>query len=288
MKPYLNNFFIKYKSMDKEKFIISHFKSKFIGDDGAVVGNLVYAKDLFCENSHFKKGWLSYENIAYKAMIVNISDIVVMNALPKYALIGLALPKDISSKEIKSLYSGFNKACKEFNVEIIGGDTISSDLLSICVTMIGELNSKPVIRKNVKIGDIMCFTGVLGSCLKTLKTLQRLGKANSKSRFFKPILRDKFFYKCAKFINSAMDISDGLSRDLGRLADINGVNFKFIKKLDKFILNSGEEYEILFSVKKRNLRRVLNEAKRFRIKVTPFAKAVKGRYKKYGRTEHFE
>ncbi|ASM39905.1 thiamine monophosphate kinase [Campylobacter sputorum subsp. bovis] len=287
MKPCLNNFFIKYETMDKEKFIISHFKSKFIGDDCAVVGNLVYAKDLFCENSHFKKGWLSHKEIAYKSMIVNISDIIVMNALPKYALIGLSVPKNIKKDDIKALYDGFNKACNEFNIEIIGGDTISSDLLSISVTMIGELISKPTMRKNLKMGDILCFTGELGSSLKSLQILQRLGKPNLKSRFFKPILRDKFFYKSSKFINAAMDISDGLSRDLERLADINGVNFKFIKKLSKFELRSGEEYEILFSVEKRKLNRVLNEAKKARIKVTPFAKVIKGRYKRYGKTEHF-
>lgn len=287
MKPCLNVFFIKCQSMDKEKYIISHFKSKFIGDDGAVIGNLVYVKDLFCENSHFKKGWLSYKQIAYKSMMVNISDIIVMNAMPKYALIGLSVPKDIQKSDISALYDGFNEACREFNVEIIGGDTISSDLLSISVTMIGELVSKPTKRKDLRIGDILCFSGKLGSSLKALNSLLRLGKPSTNSRFFKPVLRDKFFYKSSKFINAAMDISDGLNRDLGRLADINGVDFKFIKKLNKFELKSGEEYEVLFSVNKRNLKRVINEGKKARISITPFAKVIKGRYKKYGKTEHF-
>lgn len=273
--------------MDKEKYIISHFKSKYIGDDGAVVGNLVYAKDLFCENSHFKKGWLSYKQIAYKSMIVNISDIIVMNAVPKYALIGLSVPKDIQNSEISALYDGFNEACKDFGIEIIGGDTISSELLSVSVTIVGELHSKPNMRKDLKIGDILCFSGKLGSSLKALNSLLRLGKPSSNSRFFKPVLRDKFFYKSSKFINAAMDISDGLNRDLGRLADINRVDFKFIKKLNKFELKSGEEYEVLFSVNKRNLKRVINEGKKARINITPFAKVIKGKYKKYGKTEHF-
>jgi len=68
--------------MDKENYLISLFKNSFIGDDGAVVGEWVYSKDLFCEDIHFKEKWMSLKQIAKKAMLVNISDAIVMNAHP--------------------------------------------------------------------------------------------------------------------------------------------------------------------------------------------------------------
>lgn len=272
--------------MDKEAFVISQFNNKFIGDDGAVIGKFVLAKDLFVENSHFKKGWLSLEQIAYKAMIVNISDIIVMNAVPKYALLGLCLPKNISADEIKELHNGFNKACAEFGIKIVGGDTIGGDFLGVSVSVIGILRNKAVYRKNAKINDIVCFSGNLGESLKNLRSLKNGGKIASNSKFAKPILRQKFFYKIAPFINSAMDISDGLCSDLGHLLGKKGL--KFSKNLSKFELNSGEEYEILFSVGRKKMPRILNEAKKFRLKITPFAKIIRGKYKNYGKFKHFE
>ena len=74
--------------MNKENFFIKHISnSKYIGDDGAFVDGLVYSQDAFFEDVHFKKEWMDYEKIGNKAMLVNISDAVSMNAVPKYALI---------------------------------------------------------------------------------------------------------------------------------------------------------------------------------------------------------
>ena len=89
--------------MDKEAFIISAFNNNFNGDDGAIIKDWCFSKDLFFEDVHFKRKWLSLEQIATKAMLVNISDAIVMNASPKFALIGLSLPKNLSLDEIKSL-----------------------------------------------------------------------------------------------------------------------------------------------------------------------------------------
>ncbi len=85
--------------MDKESRFISLFKSKKIGDDAALVGGMVYSKDAFFENVHFKKTWMSHCQIAAKAMSVNISDAIAMNAKPKYALLSVAMPKNITRKE---------------------------------------------------------------------------------------------------------------------------------------------------------------------------------------------
>lgn len=269
--------------MDKEKYIISQFKSKFIGDDGAVIGKLVYSKDIFIEDTHFKKGWLSLFEIGRKAIIINISDAVVMNAVPKYALLGLLIPKSMSLNDIKELKNGIKFACEKYGVEIIGGDTVSSKLLGVSVSIISY--AKNPIFRNPKKGELLAFTGSLGGSLKGLRALQRGAKISKNSRFRDVKLRDKFFYKTAKFIKSAMDISDGLASDLPKF--VGNKDIKFLKNLDKFEFLSGEEYEILFSFDKKDKFRVINEAKKARVKLTIFGEVVNGRYKTKSKSWHF-
>ncbi|NLK66496.1 MAG: thiamine-phosphate kinase [Campylobacteraceae bacterium] len=270
--------------MDKEKYIISKFDNKFIGDDAAYIGNYVYSKDIFLENTHFKKSWLTPYEVGKKAMLVNISDTIVMNAVPKYALIGLLVPKKMSLDEIKSLKKGIDEVSKKYNLEIIGGDTVGSQLLGVSVTIIGY-TKKPIFRNLMKKGELLAFTGNLGGSLKGLKTLQNGGKLGKSSRFKNVVLREKFFYKTAKFINSAMDISDGLASDLPKF--VRNKNIKFTKKLSKSQLTSGEEYEILFSFDKKHRTRVINEAKKARINLTIFGEIIDGKYNKQARSWHF-
>ena len=86
--------------MGKEEYFISKFTSATIGDDGAVIGDRVYSKDLFCEDIHFKRSWMSLAQIAKKSMLVNISDAIAMNATPKQALIGIVIPAHFSHKNL--------------------------------------------------------------------------------------------------------------------------------------------------------------------------------------------
>ena len=152
--------------MDKENFIIKAFLQGINGDDGAVLGKWCYSKDLFFEGVHFKREWLTYEQIARKALLVNISDAIVMNAVPKYALLGLALPNDITKAQIKALQKGFLQTAREFNITIIGGDTISSDKISISITLISRVRKKPIFRKGLQKGDLLAFTDILSKSPK--------------------------------------------------------------------------------------------------------------------------
>lgn len=255
--------------MDKERYIFEKFSDKKNGDDGALVGKWVFSKDLFVQNIHFKRSWLSLRQIAVKSMLVNISDAVAMNARPKYALLGLELPKDISVSEIDELCGGFLDICKKFNIKIIGGDTISGDRISISVTIISK-TKKAVFRQGAKIGDFIAFTGNLGSVIKDFGILENGGKIDKNSKFITPDLKADFFYKAAKFTTSAMDISDGLSQDLSRLLEKNGAGIKFLKNLSKDELFSGEEYEILFTFAKKNRDKILKIAKKTATKITIF------------------
>ncbi len=272
--------------MNKEDFFISLFDNSFLGDDGAVIDDIVVSKDLFCENIHFKREWMSLKEIAVKSMLVNISDAVVMNAKPRYALIGIKLPKDISFSEMKELKSGFEEICKEYDIKIIGGDTVSSDRLDISITII-SYSKKPIYRKGLKKGDLVAYTGSIGRCYKDLTKLLRGKKIYSKSKFIKPILRDKFFHQASKYMTTALDISDGLSKDLSRLSKKNRVGFRFLKKLSKSKWCSGEEYEILFSFKKRDRKKIVSLGKRYKTPINIFAIAKKGSYKSICRENHF-
>ena len=163
--------------MNKENFAISCLKNDYIGDDCAVLKENceIWCKDLFVENTHFKKDWLSAYEIGKKAVLVNFSDIFSMNASPKFALIGIGFPKNISYNFIKNLSFGIKQTCDKFGCKIIGGDTIKSDKIILSISVGGVKNGKILYRHNGKIGDFVAFTGELGSSLKGLRALQNKG-----------------------------------------------------------------------------------------------------------------
>ncbi|WP_024955170.1 thiamine-phosphate kinase [Sulfurospirillum arcachonense] len=273
--------------MDKEGYFISGFKNKKIGDDGAVIGNLVYSKDLFCENIHFKLSWMSLKQIAIKSMLVNISDAIAMNAKPKHALIGLVLPSNFSLLQLQELSYAFEETAKKYNFEIIGGDTTSGDKLMISITLISQ-TKKPIYRKTMKKGDLIAFTGKLGNSKKDLNKLLREGKVHTNSKFVTPLLKADFIYEAAKYINAGLDISDGLSKDLSRLCKSSrNLGAKFLINLAKKDLCSGEEYEMLFSFSPKNLAKIKSIAKKNRTQITIFAKAVTGKYTSCCKENHF-
>ena len=274
--------------MDKESFVISKFENSFNGDDGAVVGKWVFSKDLFCENVHFRRDYMSLREIAAKSMLVNISDAIAMNAKPKFALLGLTLPKNITESEICELANGFNDTARKFGIKIIGGDTICGEKIDISVTIISK-TKKAVFRKGAKNGDFIAFTGNLGSVKKEFEYLENLREKGLKfdkirsefdkkfanSKFIKPNLRGDFFYKSAKFIRSAMDLSDGLGVDLDRFLCINALGISFLREISKDEFASGEEYEILFAFSPKNRDKILKIAKKCGVEINIFGRLEK-------------
>ncbi len=272
---------------DKESYFISLFPSDLIGDDGAVVGERVYSSDLFCEGVHFRREWLSLEQIAYKSLLVNISDAIAMNAHPRYMLLNVKLPSSLSPNEMRELSKGFLRGCKEYGIQIIGGDTVAGDKLDIAITLISH-SEAPLLRSGVKIGDIIGYTGDLGSVGADLQKLLNGEPIDPNSKFITPTLRDRFLYKAAPYLNAAMDISDGLSKDLSRLSNINDIGFAFTTPLEPATLCSGEEYEILFSVCADRVEQISRIAEETQTPITLFATAVKGTYQSICKEHHFE
>ncbi len=274
--------------MNKEDFFIAQIakNSSSIGDDAAVFGELVYSQDAFFENVHFKREWMSLDEIAYKAMIVNISDAVAMNAKVKYALITLAMPSSITKDEMIALAKGFNRASKEFDFEIIGGDTISNTKLDISITIISQ-TKKPLRRIGLKHNDLIAYSGKLGNSKKELTRLFRGGSVSKLSRFMHPTLRDKFIYASAKHLRCGMDISDGLFSDMKKLLHVNKMGIALDKKISKQVGCSGEEYEMLFAFSRSKLKSIKRVASRYNVKITIVGRATRQNYTNRCKANHF-
>ena len=275
--------------MNLEDYFIAQFnvKTKYIGDDGALIGDYVYSKDAFFEDVHFKRAWMSLKEIAYRSMMINISDAIAMNATPLYALLAVAMPKSISKADMKEISSGFMQAAKRYNIDIIGGDTISNTKLDISVTIISKTKT-PLLRRGMKEGHLLAYTGRLGESKKELTKLLRGGTIHSRSKFRNIILRDKFVAQTTRYLSAGMDISDGLFSDLGKLSSVNSLGYGFAKKISKSIGCSGEEYEMLISFDPRKKKAVQRRAAQTRTPITIFAKATRKRYTNRCKAHHFK
>ena len=272
--------------MNLENYFISLFNNRHIGDDAALIDGYVYSKDAFFENVHFKREWMNYYQIAKKAMLVNISDAIAMNAKPLYALLSVAMPKSMSKKDMNALADGFKHVAKCYNIEIIGGDTISNTKLDITITIISR-TKEPLFRKGIRKNYLFAYTGELGKSAKDLKRLFNLGKIHSRSKFIDIQLRDKFIQNTTRFLKSGMDISDGLFSDLQKLTKLNNIGVRFIEKIPKSIGCSGEEYEMLIAFDTRDRKAVQRRAYQSRTRVNIFAKASRNRYINRCKAHHF-
>ncbi len=272
--------------MNLESYFISQFKNRHIGDDGALIGEYVYSKDAFFENVHFKSSWMSYYQIARKAMLVNISDAVAMNAEPKYILLSVAMPRSITKQQMRELAKGFQDVADEFGAEIIGGDTISNLKLDITITVVSKTKN-PLKRIGLKSNYLLAYTGTLGGSKKDLQRVLNLGTLHKNSKFVNIKLRHEFISNAQRVLKSGMDISDGLFSDLEKLAQVNRIGFKFIHEITRCIGCSGEEYEMLVAFSARDRRAVLRRATQSRTKLTIFAKSTRKKYTNRCKSHHF-
>lgn len=234
-------------------YITKKFKTKKpvikgIGDDCAVIDYsiskyLLLACDMIVEGTHFTKKAKPYD-IGWKAMAINISDIAAMGGIPKYALVSVGIPKKKGLGYLKEITKGVEVICRKFNISVIGGDTNSSDVTVLNVTLIGEVEKKNLItRSGAKVGDLIFVTGVLGEGKrKHLNFLPRLKEARILAKNYK--------------ISSMIDLSDGLSLDLNRLTRASKVGACIYKSLIplsekseplKKALTAGEDFELLFT-----------------------------------------
>jgi len=273
-------------SIDKEQYLINSLSSKHIGDDAAVIGDTLYSMDAFFEDVHFQREWMSIAQIARKAMLINLSDAIAMNAEPKYALITVSLPHDLSEADIDELMQSMESTAKEYGCEIIGGDTIGGDKLHLSITIISK-SKKPLLRTGLKQGDLLAFTGTLGESKRDLDALFRGEKIADNSRFLEPTLRADFVSKARAYLHTGMDISDGLFCDTNKLLDINKYGFDSFEDIDDSVGLSGEEYEMLVSFAPEHYGEVMEAAEATNTPLTVFAKVANNEDRYPCKSHHF-
>ena len=274
------------KKVDKEQYLINKLSSKYIGDDAAVVGNTLYSMDAFFEDTHFKREWMSIAQIGRKAMLINISDAIAMNAQPKFALITVSLPHDVTEEQIDELMTSMDHTAKEYGCEIIGGDTIGGDKLHLSITIISKSDT-PLLRTGLKEGDLLAYTGTLGESKRDLDALSRGEKVADNSRFFEPTLRVDFIAKARPLLRTGMDISDGLFCDTNKMLDINKYGFHEFEKVDDEIGHSGEEFEMLVSFAPEHYSDVMQIAEETNTPLTVYAKVAKNDDRYTCKSHHF-
>ena len=211
---------------------------KGIGDDAAIIKNTaactVVTTDMLVEGVHFDLSYVPLKHLGYKSVVVNLSDVYAMNATPRQITVSIAVSNRFSLEAIEEFYSGVNLACERYGIDLVGGDTTSSNLgFVISVTAIGEAEESNIVYRNTaKENDLVCVSGDLGSAYLGLQLLEREklifkenpqvqpdfeGKDYLLERQLKPEARKEIIDKL-KELNiqptSMIDVSDGLSSEI--------------------------------------------------------------------------
>ena len=271
-----------------------------VGDDAAVIdgGNdyLLLSTDMLVENVHFDLSYMPIQHLGYKSISINVSDIAAMNGTPEQVVVSIGLSNRFSVEAVELLYEGMKSACKDFKLDLVGGDTTSSPSgLIISVSITGRVaKDKVTLRSKVEKGDIICATGDLGGAYIGLQVLERekqVFMANPDmqpnlqkypyvaGRQLKPKARMDVIYELSELNvrpKAMIDISDGLASELFHLSKQSNVGF-FIDE-DKFpivtqtydtavefnidpitcVMNGGEDYELLFSINQDDFEKLKN------------------------------
>ena len=206
--------------MVTEQQILDHIRKatpnskKYLHDDAAVIeNNLVITTDSLVENTHFTLSTYTPEDIGYKALAVNLSDIASMGAIPKYALVALSFPKSINLSWIKGLHKGIIECAKKYKTQLIGGNLARAKEINITITVIGKiLKGKIGKRSNAKAGDLVFSTGSFGD--SACRLLLR-----KKERIVPQIELGQKIVSLSKKAPALMDSSDGLADCLIQIAD---------------------------------------------------------------------
>lgn len=273
-----------------------------VGDDAAVIDHFgkqtVITTDLLLEGVHFDLMYTPLKHLGYKSVIVNLSDIYAMNATPTQIIMSIGISNRFSVEAIDEFYEGVYAACNKYGVDLVGGDTTSSQKgFVISVTAIGEVApDKFVKRSTSQKGDLLCVSGDLGAAYVGLLYLEREKKIYMESpgvqpdlegesyvigRLLKPEARKdivEFFSKEEIQPTAMMDISDGLSSEILHVCkqsnlgcvlyeekipiaeEMKKAAFKFEIDPTACALSGGEDYELLFTIPQSEYDKlVLNE-----------------------------
>ncbi len=269
-----------------------------IGDDAAVIDakgkQTVVTTDLLTEGVHFNLMYTPLRHLGYKAVIVNLSDVLAMNALPSQVTVSLAVSNRFSVEALEELYEGVKLACRMYNVDLIGGDLTSSvGGLMIAVTALGFVEAERVVlRSTAKKGDLLVVTGDLGGAYMGLQILEREKEVFKEAPGAQPelegveyILERQLKPEARKDViehlreikiqpTAMIDISDGLASEALHLATESKLGVRIYEdklpidqqtydqarefNLDPSLcaLNGGEDYELLFTIDQSDFEKI--------------------------------
>lgn len=273
-----------------------------VGDDGAVIDHFgkqtVVTTDLLIEGIHFDLSYTPLKHLGYKSVVVNLSDVYAMNATPTQIVISIGISNRFSLEALDEFYEGVYAACDKYGVDLVGGDTTSSQKgFIISITAVGEVApEKYVQRSTAQKGDLLCVSGTLGGAYVGLLFLEREkriflenpgiqpdleGESYVIGRLLKPEARKDiitFFSSNEITPTSMIDISDGLSSETLHICtqsnlgvvlyeekipfaeEMKKAAFKFEIDPTACALSGGEDYELLFTIPQTDHEKlVLNE-----------------------------
>jgi thiamine-monophosphate kinase len=269
-----------------------------VGDDAAVINpqdkKVLVSTDLLVEGVHFDLTYTPLKHLGYKSIIVNLSDIAAMNAIPTQVTVSLALSNRFSVEAIEEIYKGIKLACKQYNVDLVGGDTTSSKSgLVISVTALGLAEEEDIVYRNgAKAGDLLCVSGDLGAAYAGLLVMEReksefVANPNMQpqlegldyilERLLKPEARVdmvNIFKEIGVKPTSMMDISDGLGSEIKHICKQSNVGCSVYEdkipidqqawdtarsfEMDptNLTMNGGEDYELLFTIPQADYEKI--------------------------------
>ena len=267
------------QSIDEFSLISKYFKELTsqqdvavgIGDDAAIINTtkdhqIAVAADTLVASVHFPDT-ASAEQIATRALCVNLSDMAAMGALPKWFTLALTIPKQLACKEwLQGFSQGLAKVAKQYQVSLIGGDTTAGPL-SVSITVLGELPmAKRLCRDGAKDGDIIYVSGTLGDGAAALHQLMHSDLAQNDrhiERFYQPQPCIELGLGLREYATACIDISDGLIADIGHISKASGVcasiNSQLLpihddvvqaypKQSTDWALTGGDDYQLCFTV----------------------------------------
>ena len=269
-----------------------------VGDDAAVLDfkkdKVLVSTDMLVEGVHFDLAYTPLKHLGYKAVISNLSDIFAMNGICSQITVSIALSNRFTLESVEELYLGIRAACKKFKIDLVGGDTTSSNKgLIISITAIGDTINKTITKRTgAKENDLLVVSGDLGSAYMGLQILKReneVFKVNPQNqpdlssyayllqRQLKPEARKDvidFFAEKNILPTSMIDISDGLSSEILHICKNSNVGCNIYEEkipvseelkaaCDEFKLHpttiamsGGEDYELLFTINQKDYDKI--------------------------------
>jgi thiamine-monophosphate kinase len=264
-----------------------------VGDDGAIISpspghDIVISTDTLIENVHFPN-CLPAEDIGYRCVAVNVSDIAAMGARARWMTLALTLP-DVDEKWLQQFSDGLYYAAQKYDVSLIGGDTTSAQQISLTISITGEvLPDQAITRSHARRDDLIFVTGNLGDAAAGLDLLVNSAASSETEefliqRFSRPSARSEIGQALCGIATAAIDVSDGLYADTKKLlmaSELGGhlyidrlpisMELKKIYNQEqrlKFALSGGDDYELLFTAPAMKLNEIRKIAHIYNIPIT--------------------